>query len=224
MKYFFFCGLVLIAACTSCAQNSNDLLNEVKAKLESGTAVSAILTNKNYSSLHELTSFRALVKKHATATPIEMAPIDEPGKKIVVKGILKNKSGQPVPGVVIYCYQTDAKGWYAADRPHVGGNEGDRGHARLFGYVKTGTDGSFTLQTVKPAGYPQSDLPAHIHVEILDLPDYADLITEFLFDDDERLTGSIREQALRVGFLNAKPEAAPSPYAQLFSYTIILEK
>jgi len=224
MKHIFIFSLIFAIAFVSCAQSDNELLNEVTSKLEAGTPVSAILTHKNYLSLHEQSSFRALVKKHATATPVAMTTGDEPGKKILVKGVLKNKSGNPIPGALIYFYQTDAKGWYAADRPHVGGNEGDRGHARIFGYLKTGVDGSFELHTVKPSGYPQSDLPAHIHVEILNLPGYANLVTEFLFDDDERLTGNIREQALRNGFLNAKPEAAKSPFAQQFSYTIELNK
>jgi hypothetical protein len=50
------------------------------------------------------------------------------------------------------------------------------------------------------------------------------LITEFLFDDDERLTGEIRSRALGSGFLNAKPEKVNTPFEQLFSYSIVLQK
>jgi len=35
-----------------------------------------------------------------------------------------------------------------------------------FGYAKTDTSGKFEIHTVKPSGYPQSELPAHIHVEV----------------------------------------------------------
>jgi protocatechuate 3,4-dioxygenase beta subunit len=45
-------------------------------------------------------------------------------------------------------------------------NEGDRRHARLFGYLRTDENGKFEFSTVKPKGYPNSTLPAHIHIEI----------------------------------------------------------
>ena len=115
------------------------------------------------------------------------------------------------------------RGWYAADVPHVLMNEGDMRHARLFGYIKTDKDGKFELHTIKPSGYPQSDLPAHIHVHV-DTDGYQSFITEFLFDDDERLVGKIRENSIRNNFMISKPEKTESPYAQKFSYSITLQK
>jgi protocatechuate 3,4-dioxygenase beta subunit len=96
-------------------------------------------------------------------------------------------------------------------------------HARLFGYVKTGNDGKFELHTIKPSGYPQSDLPAHIHVHI-DVNGYQSLVTEFLFDDDERLVGKIRENSTRNNFLISEPQKTELPFAQKFSYAITLQK
>jgi len=116
-----------------------------------------------------------------------------------------------------------AQGWYAADKPHVGGNSGDQRHARLFGYVKTDKEGKFELHTIKPAGYPKSDLPAHIHVHV-EAVGYRCFVTEFLFDDDERLVGKIRENSIRNNLMIAKPEKAESPFAQKFSYSITLQK
>ena len=148
----------------------------------------------------------------------------EPGKKIKVLATLQDESGKSIAGVVVYFYQTDAKGWYAADKPHVGGNSGDQRHARIFGYAKTDASGKFEIHTVKPSGYPQSDLPAHIHVEVHDLPPYQPVITEFLFDDDERLVGDIRTNAQRDHFKIAKAERANPPFDQQFSYIITLQK
>jgi len=102
-------------------------------------------------------------------------------------------------------------------------NEGDMRHARLFGYVKTSNDGKFELHTIKPSGYPQSDLPAHIHVHI-DVNGYQSLVTEFLFDDDERLVGKIRENSTRNNFLISEPQKTGLPFAQKFSYAITLQK
>jgi protocatechuate 3,4-dioxygenase beta subunit len=137
---------------------------------------------------------------------------------------LTDDQTKPVAGAVVYFYQTDAKGWYAAGQPHVGGNSGDQQHARLFGYSKTDATGKFEIHTVKPSGYPQSDLPAHIHVEVHEWAPYRSRITEFLFDDDERLKGSIRSNAERSGFIIAKPKKANAPFDQEFSYTLTLDK
>lgn len=219
---FFACILLVVAAT---GQSNESLLEEAAGKLSTGqSSVSAILTSTAYAGLHHLEDFREMVKKYATTEKLEITPAGEPGKRIKVIGKLVDTSGDPLPYVLIYLYQTDAKGWYAADRPHVGGSEGDRKQARLFGYLKTGKDGMFELHTIKPSGYPLSELPAHIHVEILDVPGYRPLITEFLFDDDERLVGPVREAGLRNRFIISKPGKSSPPFDQEFSYTITLTK
>ena len=138
-------------------------------------------------------------------------------------GTVKDTNGKPVAGALIYLYHTDSRGWYAADAPHVSMNEGDMRHARLFGYVKTNKNGVFDLHTIKPVGYPQSDLPAHIHVHV-SANGYQAYVTEFLFDDDERLVGKIRENSIRNDFMISKPEKIELPFAQKFSYSITLQK
>jgi protocatechuate 3,4-dioxygenase beta subunit len=144
-------------------------------------------------------------------------------KKIKIVATVKDKDGKPVSNATVYLYQTDYRGWYAADAPHVLMNEGDFRHARLFGYVKTDKQGKIELHTVKPAGYPQSDLPAHIHVHVT-AAGYRDFGTEFLFQDDERLKGEILNRAIIDGGMIAKPETAESPFVQKFSYEIKLRK
>ena len=105
-------------------------------------------------------------------------------------------------GALIYVYQTSAKGWYSDRAPHISGMSGDEGHARLFGYMTTGPDGTYGFRTVKPSGYPGSDLPGHIHVEI-ERPGSraAHLVTEIRFDDDPRMTPQMREQSRRDGYV-----------------------
>ena len=147
-----------------------------------------------------------MIRKYCTESPVKIAMDTEPGRKIKVLAALKDETGKGIAGAVVYFYQTDAKGWYAADKPHVGGNSGDQRHARLFGYAKTDASGKFEIHTVKPSGYPQSDLPAHIHVEITGLAGYQPRITEFLFDDDERLVGNIRANVQGDAFIISEPE------------------
>jgi protocatechuate 3,4-dioxygenase beta subunit len=203
------------------AQNDS-LLSDATAKLKAGMDVSSILTDKRYDRLHPETVFRELIKNYSSATTLSIATDTIPGKKIKVLGSVKDKQGKPVAGALVYLYQTDARGWYAANSPHVLQYEGDIRHARLFGYVKTDKDGKFELHTIKPSGYPKSDLPAHIHVHVM-TDGYSSYGTEFLFEDDTRLVGKIREDAIRNSFMIAKPEKSTAPFEQQFSYTMILE-
>ncbi len=224
MRIVFLTGLLMVAASQeSCSQTGDtDLFSEVRSLLEKNSrSVSTVLSDKKYLSLHPQTAFRELVKKHSQDSILTITTPDEPGKKIRVTGRITNESGQPVSNALIYVYQTDSKGWYAADAPHVGGNSGDFRQARLFGYVRSGPNGEFELHTVKPSGYPQSDLPAHIHVHV-DADGYSPYVNEFLFDDDERLVGEIRKQSERNRFLIASPGKADAPFSQHFSYTVIL--
>jgi protocatechuate 3,4-dioxygenase beta subunit len=225
MKYVLCLCLVLFNYYKPAAQTSDmSLLNEVTTKFQNKSAsVSAILTDKKYLSIHPLTEFRELIKTNSTTDILKITTADEPGKKIRVLGSVTDKEGKPVTGAWVYLYQTDYRGWYAADAPHVLTNEGDMRHARLFGYVKTDANGKFELHTVKPSGYPRSDLPAHIHVQV-NATGYKPYGTEFLFDDDDRLVGKIREQAVQNRFLISKPEKTMRPFAQQFSYKLVVEK
>jgi protocatechuate 3,4-dioxygenase beta subunit len=207
-----------------CQVNKETLIKEVEEKLKTNKAtISQILTDKKYDAVHPETSFRELIKKYCKAEVISIATDTIPGRKIKVIGTIKNTDGKPIADALVYLYHTDDRGWYAADAPHISMNEGDMRHARLFGYVKTGNDGKFELHTIKPSGYPQSDLPAHIHVHI-DVNGYQSLVTEFLFDDDERLVGKIRENSTRNNFLISEPQKTGLPFAQKFSYAITLQK
>lgn len=223
MKNILYLCLVLFNSCRSTAQTDDQtLLNEVTTKFQNKSAsVLGILTDKKYLTIHPLTAFRELIKANCSADILKITTTDEPGKKIRVLATVTDKEGNPVAGALIYLYQTDHRGWYAADAPHVLSNEGDMRHARLFGYVKTDARGKFELHTVKPSGYPRSDLPAHIHVHVA-ADGYNSYVTEFLFDDDDRLVGKIREQSVRNQFLISKPEKAMAPFVQQFSYSLFL--
>lgn len=111
----------------------------------------------------------------------------EPGQKLVVKGKIFHADGlSPAAGVIVYYYHTDQKGYYAP------GNKTDAGsekHGRLRGWVKSGSDGSYTIYTNRPAQYPENKFEAHIHVIVkepdMDSPYWID---EWVFMDDPLLT------------------------------------
>ena len=226
MKSFLllFVSCLLLQARLFSQSDKSALIQEVEKMLSSKKAdPSQILSDKKFDSVHPETSFRDLIKKYSKETVLKIVNNDEPGKKIKVIGTVKNESGQPVANAFVYLYQTDSRGWYAANSPHVQAYEGDFRHARLFGYLMTDANGRFELHTVKPSGYPRSDLPAHIHVHV-SKEGFSDYSTEFLFDDDPRLVGTIRENSIRNRFIIAKPEKANTPFEQQFSYQIVMEK
>jgi hypothetical protein len=178
---------------------------------------SVALRDRTYDGLHPLPSFRALVREHARAARLTIVADDEAGTPIVARGIVVDAHGKPRANVLVYVYQTDARGWYAADAPHVSGNSGDARHARIFGYVRTDANGAFEVSTVHPIGYPRTDLPAHIHVEITQ-DDEALAVTEMLFPDDDRLTPDARARGERDGFVVAtKADGAVPVYTATFA-------
>jgi protocatechuate 3,4-dioxygenase beta subunit len=159
---FFF----LVLQLSVIAQDPSVQLKSVERKLSGGEShVSDILCDKGLMSLHSLTSFREIIKKYAKAGKINMVSADEPGTGITVKVLVTDAVGNPQSNALVYVYHTSNKGWYSDTAAHIQMNEGDRRHARLFGYVRTNEDGRFELTTIKPGGYPQSTLPAHIHIE-----------------------------------------------------------
>ena len=153
--------------------------------------------------LHSLTSFREIIKKYAKAGKINIVSADEPGTRITVKVLVTDAAGNPQSNALVYVYHTSNKGWYSDTAAHIQMNEGDRRHARLFGYVRTNEDGRFELATIKPHGYPQSTLPAHIHIEAT-TENGKSLVSELLFDDDPRLVGETRSRSVNEGFVISK--------------------
>src|SRR5258708_5075859 len=107
---------------------------QVQLKLQSGTAVEHILTDNMLMFLHAKTDFRQLIRHFTNTTQLTIITPGEKGERINVIGSVKNEKGQPVRDALVYCYHTDNRGFYAFDTTHVYGNEGDRRHARLFGY------------------------------------------------------------------------------------------
>lgn len=200
MKILFIIGLCFGLNTELSAQDPQAQLKSVGMQLSSGqTNVTAVLTDQRYMKLHSLTGFRELIKHNAKQEKISIVTKEEPGIPITVTGRITDGNNKALGDVLVYVYHTDNKGWYSDTAGHISGNGGDRGHARLFGYFKTNNDGSFAFNTIQPQGYPNSNLPQHIHLEIFNANGDALMITELLFSEDPRLNNTMKQRMINDG-------------------------
>jgi protocatechuate 3,4-dioxygenase beta subunit len=193
----------MIAALPGISQTS-DFIRVINAKLVKGEiTISEVLSDTTFMQLHSLTPFREVIKQNAKPSKIKLNSDIEPGVKISINGIILDKYGNPVINKLVYVYQTSSKGWYSDTAAHILMHEGDRRHARLFGYFKTDSYGKFEFYTIRPKGYPNTNLPAHIHIEI-SLNSGQTFVSELQFDDDPRLVGEIRAHSITEKFFIVK--------------------
>jgi protocatechuate 3,4-dioxygenase beta subunit len=101
-------------------------------------------------------------KPEAIPSRIRIAAKSEPGEPMSISGrCLSWDTGQPVAGVIVYAYHTDNTGSYK------GGPKGTR-HARLHGWMRTGADGVYTFDSIKPGIYPSRSDPSHVHLTVVE--------------------------------------------------------
>jgi protocatechuate 3,4-dioxygenase, beta subunit len=115
----------------------------------------------------------------------------EKGQKLLITGRVFKLDGKTLAAnIIIYYWQTDSDGLYS---PKEGMVEGTRRHGHIRGWVKTDNNGKYSIYTIRPAPYPNSNEPGHVHVVIKE-PNIANeyYIDEFVFDDDKLLLPAIK--------------------------------
>jgi protocatechuate 3,4-dioxygenase beta subunit len=105
---------------------------------------------------------------------------------IVVSGTVYQNDGKtPAKDIILYVYHTDQEGHY----PTQGGETGwGRRHGYLRTWLKTNALGQYKFYTLRPASYPNSRIPAHIHATIKEPGKSPYWIDDYVFDDDPFLT------------------------------------
>lgn len=123
---------------------------------------------------------------------LTIAGPDEPGERLVVDGRVVLADGTtPAPGVVVYAYHTDARGIY----PKRGDETGNaRRHGYLRGWLESGPDGRYRIDTIRPASYPSQTEEAHIHLTVLVPGQEEYWLPSIVFADDPLLTDERRRE------------------------------
>lgn len=120
---------------------------------------------------------------------VRIAPADEPGEPLRIRGVVTDRGGRPAPGVVVYAYHTDAEGIYPRDE-HLSGSAAR--HGRLRAWATTDADGRYEFETILPGHYPGRDAPRHVHMHVIEPGCCTYYIDSIHFTDDPLLDEAAR--------------------------------
>jgi protocatechuate 3,4-dioxygenase, beta subunit len=141
--------------------------------------------------------FESPVPFHKLSWIDTLPDFNEPGPKMVISGIIYKADGKtPAKDVVLYIYHTDQTGHYSKK-----GNEKGWGlrHGYIRGWLKTNEKGEYKFYTLRPAAYPNANIPQHIHPAIKEPGINQYWIDEYVFDDDPKLTAEERSKTEKRG-------------------------
>jgi protocatechuate 3,4-dioxygenase beta subunit len=123
---------------------------------------------------------------NSVASRTRIAPPDEAGQAMVVSGRVFDAQGKPRAGIIVYAYQTNNQGIYPTTDRHP--ELASHRHGLLRAWARSNAQGYFAFDTIRPAGYPGTDLPAHIHMHVIEPGCATYYIDDIMFKDDPRLT------------------------------------
>ncbi|HMC02026.1 MAG TPA: hypothetical protein VKN14_13395 [Flavobacteriaceae bacterium] len=163
--YFLFILLTLFSSCIK-SQNNKETLKIIGGPCEGCEAI------YEYGDRH---------LKNVDTLP----DFNHSDHKIKISGTVYQNDGKtPAEGVIIYIYHTNDKGIYPSTSESKGW---ERRHGYLRGWVKTKEDGEYTFYTLRPASYPNTTIPQHIHVTVKESDKNEYYLDDFHFDDDPNL-------------------------------------
>jgi protocatechuate 3,4-dioxygenase beta subunit len=121
-----------------------------------------------------------------------IAPRDEPGEPMRITGTVYAERARPAAGVIVYAYQTNAQGVYPPAEQFRG--QAAYRHGKLRAWVRTDGSGQFRFDTIRPASYPNNDIPAHVHLHVVEPGCCTYYLTSIHFTDDPLLSEEERER------------------------------
>ena len=122
----------------------------------------------------------------------QIAPASEPGERMSITGIVRDAAGAPVRNIIVYAYHTDDRGIYR--RPAQPDGSASARHGELRAWARSDIEGRYRFETIRPAGYPNTDNPAHVHFHIIEPGRCTYYIDNLHFTDDPRFTAAQRRR------------------------------
>lgn len=121
-----------------------------------------------------------------------IAAASERGEPMTLRGRVLDTKGAPVAGVIVYAYHTDNSGIYRPDSATKGTPAAP--HGALRGWVRTGENGEYSFDSIRPGPYPGRPDPQHIHMHVIEPGRCTYYIGNVEFTDDPRLTQKYRDR------------------------------
>lgn len=141
--------------------------------------------------------FQGLPKFESLSSRAPIAPRGEPGAPMRIEGTVYDAADLPSAGVIVYAYHTDDRGVYPPDERFPG--QAAYRHGRLRAWVVTDAKGRYVFETIRPAGYPGTNIPAHVHMHVIEPGCCTYWIDDINFEDDTRLSERDRARRDRRG-------------------------
>jgi protocatechuate 3,4-dioxygenase beta subunit len=179
---------LLLAACQQAPANTSDV-----------TSAPAPAPGATRANLYQCEGCEAAFETDTAAlrNTARIGPGIDQGPALAIDGVVYQSDGKtPAAGVIVYAYQTNAEGRYANGSPET---VWSRRHGRLRGWVKTGQDGRYHFDTIKPAPYPNDTIPAHIHITVLEPGKRPYWIDDIVFDGAYGVTPAYRKSMVNQG-------------------------
>lgn len=152
---------------------------------------------------------------------LSQVPKSERGERMVIRGVVRDTERKPIANASVYIYHTDNDGRYDPAEPQPG--EGSE-NPRLHGYLRTDSVGRYVYGSIRPAPYPGTALPAHVHY-VVTAEGYRDRSFEFWFEGDPMITADhLAAQAKRPTYFYIRPAVRDSNRIWQITFDIDMER
>ena len=124
-----------------------------------------------------------------------LAKDSDEGERMLISGTIFQADGKTAaPGILIYLYHTDVHGIY--------GRGSEPRHGKHRGWMLTDAQGRYEFSSIRPASYPDSTIPQHVHMTLTGKDRKEDWIDSIWFADDKFVTEVTRRELSGKGGFN----------------------